>query len=70
MKKLSVHPAESLTHENLLKTLNYIIYVLGVTPSTVHFFDESSVVKTIPSAAVRVNRCLRKSPTVNPCTIS
>ena len=44
-KKLSVHPAESLTHENLLKTLNYIMYMSGVDPSTVNFFDETSVVK-------------------------
>ena len=29
-KKRSVHPAESLTHENLLKTLNYIMYMSGV----------------------------------------
>ena len=48
-KKLSVHPAESLTHENLLKTLNYIMYMSGVDPSTVHFFDETSVVKTTPN---------------------
>ena len=46
---LSVHPAESLTHENLLKTLNYIMYMSGVDPSTVHFFDETSVVKTMPN---------------------
>ena len=48
-KKLSVHPAESLTRENLLKTLNYIMYMSGVDPSTVHFSDETSVVKTTPS---------------------
>lgn len=43
-KKLSINPAESLTHENLLKTLNYVMYMSGVDPSTVHFFGESSVV--------------------------
>ncbi|XP_073240228.1 uncharacterized protein [Porites lutea] len=48
-KKLSVHPAESLTHENLLKTLNYIMYMLGVDPCTVYFFDKTSVVKTTPN---------------------
>ena len=48
-KKLSVHPAESLTRENLLKTLSYIMYMSGVDPSTVHFSDETSVVKTTPS---------------------
>ena len=36
-KNLSVHPAESLTHENLLKTLNYIMYMSGVDPCMVHF---------------------------------
>ena len=41
-KKLSVHPAESLTHENLLKTLNYIMYMSGVDPSTVHFSQYSN----------------------------
>ena len=35
--------------ENLLKTLNYIMYMSGVDPSTVHFFDETSVVKTTPN---------------------
>ena len=35
--------------ENLLKTLNYIMYMSGVDPSTVHFSDETSVVKTTPS---------------------
>ena len=48
-KKLSVHPAECLTHKNLLKTLNYIMYMLGVDPSTIHFFDETLVVKTTPN---------------------
>ena len=48
-KNFSVHPAESLTHENLLKTLNYIMYMSGVDPSTVHFSDETSVVKTTPN---------------------
>ena len=47
-KKLS-RPSESLTHENLLKTLNYIMYMSGVDPSTVHFFYEISVVKTTPN---------------------
>ena len=47
-KKLS-RPSESLTHENLLKTLNYIMYMSGVDPSMVHFFDEISVVKTTPN---------------------
>ena len=37
-KKLSVRPAESLTAENVLKTLNYVMYRSGVDPSTVHFF--------------------------------
>ena len=40
-KQPSVHPAESLTHENLRKTLNYIMYMPRVDPSTVQFFDES-----------------------------
>ena len=35
--------------ENLLKTLNYIMYMSGVDPSTVHFSDETSVVKTTPN---------------------
>lgn len=47
--RLSVHPAESLTNENLLRTLNYVMYMSGVDPSVVHFFDKSSVVKTIPN---------------------
>ena len=50
-KNLSVHPAQSLTHENLLKTLNYIIYMSGVQliPLRFIFFDETSVVKTRPN---------------------
>jgi transposase len=48
-KKLSIRPEESLTHERLLQTLNYIMYISGVDPSTIHFFDESSVVKTTPN---------------------
>ena len=37
-KKVSVHPAESLTHKILLKTLNYIMYMSGLDPSTGSFF--------------------------------
>jgi transposase len=48
-KKLSVRPAESLTEENIQRTLDYIMYMSGLDPSTVHFFDESSVVKTTPN---------------------
>ena len=59
-KKLSVHPAESLTHENLLQTLNNLMYMSGVDPSTVHFFDESSVVKTTPN-----RRCLENDDLEN-----
>ena len=40
-KKLSVHFADSLTHENLLKTLNYIMYMSGVDPF--FFFDVNPV---------------------------
>ncbi len=45
-KKLTVIPEESLTQKNLEKTLDYIMYMSGLDPSTIHFFDESSVVKT------------------------
>ena len=48
-KKLTVCPKESLTDENLEKSLNYIMYMSGLDPSTVHFFDESSVIKTTPN---------------------
>ena len=36
----------TLTEGNLQKSLDYIMYMSGVDPSTVHFFDESLVVKT------------------------
>ena len=45
-KKLSAIPEESLTIENRQKTLQYIMFMSGVDPSRVHFFHESSVVKT------------------------
>ena len=48
-KKLTVCPKESLTDENLEKSLNYIMYMSGLDPSTVHFFDESRVIKMTPS---------------------
>ena len=46
LKKITVCPEESLTNENLMKTQDYIMYISGVDPSKIHFFDESSVVKT------------------------
>ena len=48
-KKLSSCPAESLTVPNSLKTLDYIMFMSGVDPSKVHFFDEASVMKTTPN---------------------
>ena len=48
-KKLTPCPAESLTMPNLVRTLDYIQYMSGIDPSTVHFFDESSVIKTTPN---------------------
>ena len=63
-----------VTQVNLIKSSEnfelYILYMSGVDPSTVHFFDEGLVVKTTPRAAVHVNRCLRKSSTVHPYTRS
>ena len=35
-KKISVCPEESLTNENLMKTQDYIMYISGVDPSTIH----------------------------------
>ena len=48
-KKLSVCPEESLSEENLIKTQDYIMFMAGVDPLRVHFFDESSVTKTTPN---------------------
>ena len=48
-KKLSVCPEESLSEENRIKTLDYIMFMAGVDPLRVHFFDESSVTKTTPN---------------------
>ena len=38
-KKLSVCPEESLSEENRIKTLDYIIFMAGVDPLRVNFFD-------------------------------
>ena len=48
-KKLSVCPEESLSEENLIKMQDYIMFMAGVDPLKVHFFDESSVTKTTPN---------------------
>ena len=44
-KKLSVCPEELLSEENHIKTLDYIMFMAGVDPLRVHFFDESSVTR-------------------------
>ena len=45
-KKITATSEESLTNENLMKTRDYIMFMSGIDPSTIHFFDESSVAKT------------------------
>ena len=39
-KKLTVIPEESLTQENLEKTLDYTFQIVRTRSSTIHFFDE------------------------------
>ena len=45
-KKISVIPQESLTHENENTLFEYLTVCATIDPRTMHFFDESSVVKT------------------------
>ena len=48
-KKLSPCPEESLTNQNRLRTVEYIMFMSEQDPSKVHFFDEASVTKTTPN---------------------
>ena len=45
-KKISVIPQESLTPENENRLFEYLTVCATIDPRTMHFFDESSVVKT------------------------
>lgn len=45
-KKLTVTPLESTTDDNIDRTNMYLDQVSDLNPATLHFFDESSVLKT------------------------
>lgn len=45
-KKLSVTPLESTTENNVARVNMYLDQVSDLNPATLHFFDESSVLKT------------------------